>query len=793
MLNDAVGKPIRGWDSRGHSSRTDYDPLRRARRSAVTGGDAANPGAELLTDRLVYGEQHPTPELLNLRDKVYLHLDQAGAVTTEAHDFKGNPLSTSRRLTNGTQYRTAVDWQPVDVDHNALPADATGPLGLVALEAILAPRLEADVYTMRTTFDALNRPVTLTLPHTPAMRPNVIRPGYNEANLLERVDVNVRGAATAGGTPIWTSFVANIDYDPKGQRERIDRGNGVSTLYEYDPLTFRLVHLLTCRDAVAFPSDCPAAPLASWPGCQVQNLHYTYDPAGNITHIRDDAQQTVFFRNKRVEPSAEYTYDALYRLIDATGREHLGQVGGTPVPHSYNDAPRVGLPWSGNDGNAMGTYTERYVYDAVGNFLEMRHHGDDPSHAGWSRSYAYNETSQIEDGTGAAPQKTSNRLSSTTLGPAPERYVYDAHGNIVRMPHLGGAHPAPNMYWDYRDQLSRTELGGGGTAYYVYDAAGQRIRKVWEKTPTLTEERLYLGGFELYRRREAAQRLERETLHIMDDQQRVALVETRTLDTAGDDRAPLQLVRHQLTNYLGSATLELDNQAQIISYEEYTPYGCTSYQAVRSQTETPKRYRYTSKEKDDETGFYYHGARYYAAWLGRWTSPDAAGLTTGPNRYAYVDDRPTRLRDPSGLEGEEPGWFSRNLGPGSRFGQYLSHADYPGSSVIQSEEKLTTAQHVAEGVAIVAASIATGGLAAEATVTYLGGTVTLETAVASGAAGNVAGNATGRYLSTGFDGGSVTQALKAAAEPREMVKDAVVGAIAGGADPRNANRGRGPN
>ena len=64
----------------------------------------------------------------------------------------------------------------------------------------------------------------------------------------------------------------------------------------------------------------------------MQNLRYTYDPAGNLMHNRDDAQQTVYFRNRRVEPSAEYTYDALYRLIEATGREHLGQANGATVP-----------------------------------------------------------------------------------------------------------------------------------------------------------------------------------------------------------------------------------------------------------------------------------------------------------------------------------------------------------------------------------------------------------------------------------------------------------------------------
>ena len=81
----------------------------------------------------------------------------------------------------------------------------------------------------------------------------------------------------------------------------------------------------------------------------------------------------------------------------------------------------------------------------------------------------------------------------------------------------------------------------------------------------------------------------------MDDKQRIALVETRT-----DRRRPQhrkQLIRYQFGNHLGSASLELDDQAQIISYEEYTPYGSTSYQAVRSQTETPKRYRYTGKER----------------------------------------------------------------------------------------------------------------------------------------------------------------------------------------------------
>jgi hypothetical protein len=64
----------------------------------------------------------------------------------------------------------------------------------------------------------------------------------------------------------------------------------------------------------------------------------------------------------------------------------------------------------------MGTYLERYVYDSVGNFAQMQHRGGNPQQAGWTRAYAYDETSLIEDGTAGSLRKTSNRLSRTTQG-----------------------------------------------------------------------------------------------------------------------------------------------------------------------------------------------------------------------------------------------------------------------------------------------------------------------------------------------------------------------------------------
>jgi RHS repeat-associated protein len=644
MLGNAAGNPMRRWDSRRFTRRTAYDELQRPTHLWVQEG--ADP--EWLAEATVYGEKHSDAGTLNLRGQTYQQYDGAGVVTSDVYDFKGNLLRGRRRL--ASNYKTELDWSAVDPFLRPLPGEM---LDLDGLEDEAAPLLETEQFESSTVYDALNRPIQQITPHhagthdNPVL-PNVIQPVYNEANLLDSIDVWLRredepdgllNPRTADQHP-----VTNIDYNAKGQRIEIAYGNNVVTTYTYDRETFRLSHLLTRRNSTDYAEDCPDPPVDDWPGCHVQNLRYTYDPTGNITHIRDDAQQTIFFRNQRVEPSAEYTYDALYRLIEATGREHLGQnPGGDPNPSvmpGHTDAPRVGLDHPGN-GDAMGTYSEWYEYDGVGNILSMRHRA---ASGGWHRRYDYAED--------------SNHLMASNLpGDAPDMYsaayTYDAHGSMTSMPHLHA------MQWDFKDQLHEVDLEGGGTAFYVYDAAGQRVRKVHEHNGATVEERIYLGGFEIYRRDNGCGlTLARETLHIVDGQQRVALIEIKTGDTNAATFSSAPLLRYQLSNHLGSACVELAGDARVISYEEYCPYGSTSYQATRSDVEVAaKQYRYTGMERDGKTGLNYHMARYYAPWLGQWTSCDPAGLSDGNNLYRYSRNSPIRLIDHTGRGGGVPNLF----------------------------------------------------------------------------------------------------------------------------------------
>ena len=109
-------------------------------------------------------------------------------------------------------------------------------------------------------------------------------------------------------------------------------------------------------------------------------------------------------------------------------------------------------------------------------------------------------------------------------------------------------------------------------------------------------------------------------------------------------------MRFQLGNHLGSVALEVDKDGDIISYEEYFPYGGTALIAGRNQREVKvKEYRYSGKERDDSTGLYYYGARYYAPWLGRWISADPAGTVDGLNLYGFVGGNPVKFFDHRGL------------------------------------------------------------------------------------------------------------------------------------------------
>ncbi len=154
-------------------------------------------------------------------------------------------------------------------------------------------------FTCTTTTDALGR---ITQQQAPDGSITLLT--YNGSGLLDSVSVKHAGARDT------QLYIKAIDYNEKGHRKRIIYGNDVVTRFHYDKETFRLKRLETRRKN----NDL------------LQDWYYTYDPAGNITHIENKAIPETFFDNKQIAGVATYTYDALYRLLTATGRENNAAV-----------------------------------------------------------------------------------------------------------------------------------------------------------------------------------------------------------------------------------------------------------------------------------------------------------------------------------------------------------------------------------------------------------------------------------------------------------------------------------
>jgi RHS repeat-associated protein len=587
LLTNILGNPLRTWDDRNHEFGYYYDILHRPLHSIVTGG-AGEPLLHHIFDRKVYGETEAEPERKNLRGKVVRQYDTGGLIDTPEYDFKGQPLSVTRKLFR--HYRSIANWR----DENLLND------------------VEDDPFTITTSTDAIGRIVRQTTPDG-----SIVIPFYNQTGQLKTESVIHPGTTTP------KIYISDIHYDEKGQRTRIVYGNGVMTEYKYDRKTFRLNSFTSTRAN----------------GSRLQELHYTYDAVGNITHVQDSTIATKFYNNMRIEPANEYSYDPVYRLIEATGRENNSILS---FDHdNWNDAAYI-HSMSQGDGMNIRNYHQYYSYDSVGNILELRHNaGADGS---WTRSYEY--------------ESSNNRLHRTTVGQGSNSFEFFyphhlQHGYMMALPHLA------ELGWNFKEELvksirQRRLSGTPETTYYQYDGGGQRLRKITETESdtdrtTIKEQRIYISGYELYKKQSGRNAgLQRVTLGLMDKSHRFVLIETRF---EIDDGTQQQLTRYQLDNHLGSCSLELDDAATVISYEEYHPFGTTAYQAKNNRIRSAaKRYRYTGMERDEETGLGYHSARYYLPWLGRWLSCDPKNLVDGVNVYAYSINNPAMFADPSGTQ-----------------------------------------------------------------------------------------------------------------------------------------------
>ncbi len=517
-----------------------------------------------VTERFMYAGNSEAEKAKNLAGICTHHYDPAGLMQTDSIALTGVPLSITRQLLKDAD--KPVSWPE------------SNPQTL----------LSAEKYTTQTIADA-----TGAVLNTTDAAGHQQKVTYDIAGLLRTSRVTVKGGAEK-------IIIKSVTYSAAGQKLCEEHGNGVVTTYTYEPQTQRLI---------AVKTEHPARKKI------FQDLRYEYDPVGNVLCVTNSAEETRFWHNQKVVPENRYTYDTLYQLVSATGREmaNAGQ-------------QRSSLPdISPFDKASYANYTRNYIYDRAGNMTQIRHSAPATNN---------NYTTDI------TVSQRSNRAVLKTLADTPEKAeaLFTPGGQQTKF------QPGQTLSWTARGELQQvTPVVRNGAAgdreSYRYDAGSQRILKTAvQKTgnSTQTQQVIYLPGLELYRGKEnyqvicagVAGRAQVRLLHWPDGKK--------------DHQ------RFSYDNLIGSSGLETDGDGNLLSQEEYYPFGGTAVLVAGTDSGIDyKTHRYSGKERD-ATGLYYYGYRYYQPWAGRWLSSDPAGTVDGLNLFRMVRNNPVTLRDDDG-------------------------------------------------------------------------------------------------------------------------------------------------
>ncbi|GAA1783696.1 hypothetical protein GCM10009712_33780 [Pseudarthrobacter sulfonivorans] len=631
---DALGNEVEHRDSRGALALTAQDVIGRpARRWARDTREET----VTLRERLEYGdggtpaqpsEQRAASKAANRLLALYQHHDEAGLRRCLAYDFQGNVLEEERQVFNQGVLLAGFD-RPVGADDSTRPAALRvdwEPPANTSLDEHAGALLDPSAYLLSWMYDALDQPRSLKCPGRAGMSRRELQLSYDNAGALRQVRVD--------GTPV----VEDIAYDASGRHTMTVFGNGVLTRYCYDTTNGRPLRLRSEPYTTPPPSG-PGAPTYKVNGAPLQDLQYSYDLLGNMLEITERTPGCGIrgapgagriadpqLRALAVAGDAlvrRYSYDSLDRLVLAEGRECAQSASAEP----WADVRRCGagapaIP--GADGSSLtAAYTESYTYDDVGALQQLRHAG--------GRTVFKRKFNIVPE---------TNRLAVLDVGSATLSYQYDESGNLV------AETTSRHFSWDHANRLIAFAEGSGTAGpsvqtQYRYDGAGQRVTKIVRTQDGAVEITTYIGGvFEHHRWQHGPLTGENDLLHVSDGVRRVASL--RSGSAHPEDPGPP--VRYDLADHLASVSVTVDGTGAFLNREEYTPYGETSFGGYAR-----KRYRFCGQERDEHTGLYHMGARYYAPGLAQWTSADPSGLSGGVNAYAYCGGNPVSAIDPTGL------------------------------------------------------------------------------------------------------------------------------------------------
>lgn len=471
------------------------------------------------------------------------------------------------------------------------------------------------------------------------------------------------------------TYIKNITYNGFGQRDSILYGNNTSAKYIYDSL-HRLCLLKSYEQG----------------GTVMQNVVYTFDRASNITSVFNNVSPLGSFDGHYEN---DYSYDALHRLVRSVGDNTLGNYN---MEMRYSPSGRISYKYYDTPTGSLSPPKEMY-YGYCDDFQPHAvrriydHEKRTLSDMRWDPSGNLGQVTIAND-EGIAEQcrflfwTEDNRLHTAVDDKHYSYYVYDHSGerrvkltgenwsmdinaeemsasSVLCDPTL---YPSSYMvatnqgytkhYYAGADRVA-ARLGRGGFSAIDYNDEMQINADIlFEKCKdqvgdrSLEENDLDCitecdGDYEaeLTERIEGIPRNVKTELKIDLGRFRLRMIEEKNIHDEEDTS-----VYYYHSDHLGSASWITNNYGSAVQHLQYLPYG---EPFVNQRTSGyNERFTFTGKERDEETGYGYFGARYMDHELMTgWLSVDPmADKYPSVSPYNYCMWNPVKLVDPDGQE-----------------------------------------------------------------------------------------------------------------------------------------------
>ncbi|MGY0460556.1 RHS repeat-associated core domain-containing protein [Kitasatospora sp. cg17-2] len=632
----ADGQPAGRTDSSGNSWNYTYDP--RGRQVSATDPDTGTTqtfyNANSQVDHTIDAKGQTlayTYDLLGRKTGSYNgSVTPSNQLASWSYDTlaKGLPTSSTRYVggAEGAAYAKAVTGY--DTAYRATGSSVTVPEAEGPL---------AGTYTTTNTFSRVNGALSsVSIPAAGGLPAETVYYGHTITGLLT--------AAASQGEAV----VAQVSYDPLARPLETTvgaYGSQVVSLQQHDWATGRVINSFVYRQNGTVSTD---------------QTSYTYAPSGRLTSVNtiQDAADT---------DTQCFTYDHLGRLTNAwtdtqgvhTTADWTDSAGNVQGSGSSSTVPGIG-GCNSTDGPAQtepggrtvggpAPYWNTYTYDSSGNRTSLVRHditGNSFNDLTTSQTFGAARSRNIPTAapnTGGGTGGPHALLTSTTTGPEGTRavgYQYDAKGNTTAITDTNGT---TTLTWNGEDKLDSLATTAGGTTTYLYDADGNQLirRNPGKTTLNLPTDELTL------------------------DTATGSMSNVRTIASAGGltyirVTAPIGggTVVVQASDPHGTSGLQISTaEGQPFTRRPTDPFGNPrGNQPATSDWAGSKGF--VGGTKDEATGLTNLGARQYDPSTGRFISPDPILDATNPqqwNGYAYSENDPVNLSDPSGYKSEECG------------------------------------------------------------------------------------------------------------------------------------------